>query len=486
MPERIVSSEIYSAKEYYEHPVVARTISEFLGCEGENNLSLTSTDEGNLSKLEESFKCEYLAFQNTDVKERKGKPSATTIKNQVLPFVLQTNSFTEIFQSTWQKEAPGQESLPSDEIIPDRTLFVFDTEYSHKSFPGKVFSDQMGVFEMIEPTYEVLCQELRSYGIDFMVVMTGRGYHFITQVPHASEVMDKLIELGQFIEPSVRERQKAVPFYSKRDKPVPLKAEQAHKGSSLLSHFLVTDSINKIRQRSHIPIEISDIGTECVALDMTPGLIRNVDNGITGIPGSIYVKPLVKSDLFGEDVVNRTRILTRVVRRNPSGEIDGLPGLISSRQNFTKGVENLSRSGGIIPDGSERIKNLIAKYKASDLKKFHRALDEERGDSPSQWWKTYRNYNGIAGKDPRLSYALNNANDEMLKPDVLNYVLNTLYDKWGGRNDIRVAGHIRTFLRSVYEDPKFNWGNEFIRHYSAEQHATGWTAIILGQRFEAR
>lgn len=481
MPERIPSSEITSVKDYYSHPVVAQTVSKFLGYEGENIPSLTNTDEDNILNIKGGYKCEYLAYQNIGVKARKGKPSATTIKAEKLPTVLQANPVTEVFQSIWQTDAPGQEETESDERRPARTLMVIDIEHYHKRLPGKVLSDQMGVFEVIEPTYEVLSRQLDNYGIDHMVVMTGRGYHFITQIPHTSEVMDDLMRLGQFIEPSVRDRQRAVPSSSKRDRPVPLAAQQAHKGSAFLSHYLITESINKIRQRSDISVEMSDIGNEGVALDMTPFLIRNVDNGITGIPGSIYAKPLVNRDYYGHDVVDRTRILTRVVRR----ENDSLPGLIASRQNFTLGVENLSRSGGVIPDGSRGIKNLIGAYDTSGLRTLHRALDEERGDPPSKWHRTYRNYDAIAGNDEVLNYALERANDAMLNPEVLNYVLNTLFDKWGGRNDIRVAGHVRTFLRSVYEDPKFHWGNEFIRHYSAEQHATGWTAIMLGQRFEA-
>ena len=59
-----------------------------------------------------------------------------------------------------------------------------------------------------------------------------------------------------------------------------------------------------------------------------------------------------------------------------------------------------------------------------------------------------------------------------------------MVEKWDSKRNISVAGHVRTFLRSVYEDPIFNWGKRFSRHNNAEQEATGWTAIMLGQRFD--
>jgi hypothetical protein len=74
----------------------------------------------------------------------------------------------------------------------------------------------------------------------------------------------------------------------------------------------------------------------------------------------------------------------------------------------------------------------------------------------------------------------------LLEPGSLNYTLHHLFEKWGGKDNLAVAGHVRTWLRSAYEDSRFDWGNRFTRHYSAAQHAEGWTTIILGQRFDKK
>jgi len=113
-------------------------------------------------------------------------------------------------------------------------------------------------------------------------------------------------------------------------------------------------------------------------------------------------------------------------------------------------------------------------------------LDENPGDHWTNWPNTYRNYEGIAGNDETLQRILSPDSHDLLEPGSLNYTLHHLFEKWGGDEDLSVAGHVRTFLRSAYEDSRFNWGRRFTRHYSAAQHAEGWATIILGQRFDKK
>ena len=485
MTEIIRSREINSPQDYYAQPAVARAIFEYLGLDNPDTPSLLERSRLNTSKILNGVTTEYLSVQNLDIKNQKpNRAPSRSIKPWNLPEVIHNNPVTEMFQSTWQIDAPGSENIPFAERKPVRTLLLIDIEHFHQTLPGKAFTDQRGVFDLLEKTYEVMSKKLHKYDIAHLAVMTGKGYHFITQVPYTSEVMDELIEIGQNTEKSISERQNIVPEWSKRDRPVPPKAQQAHKGSALLGHYLVAQSIREIRGSSQIPVEVSDIGTEGVSIDLTPSLLRSVDTGGIGTAGSIYVKPLVNAGHYGPDIVRSSRLLTRIPREINSEERRNLDQLISVRQNFSKSAELLEETGGSIPDGSKGIHRLIKDYQSSRIKGLHDALDREPGDPPEYWENTYRNYAGIAGEDEGLAYSLANANPELLKPDVLNYVLNALYNKWGGNSNIDVAGHVRTFLRSAYEDPRFNWGPRFLRHYSAEQHATGWTGIILGQRFE--
>lgn len=490
MLERGRTTEILSSQEhYYSDPVVARVISQHLGwMGGAANLSPRLLDAGptNLKRIKRDWSPEYLTVMSRNVAEQKaGRVPAKSIKPWQLPDLLRTTRGpTEIFQSLWQKDAPDQKNLPLEERKPIRTLMLLDIEYFHRRLPGKVFSDQEGVFGLLEPIYQELARVFDEYRIQYTTVMTGKGYHFISQVPYASKIMDELIEIGSHIDPDVlAQLTQERPHSSKRDRSVPLKAEQAHKGMGLLSQYLFFRAIRRARETSKIPVEFSDLGVEGASFDLTPVLSRNVWNSSVGTLGSLYVKPRVRPEAYGSEVVRGMSQMVRIVRASGGRELDTWEGLVRARGSFEKVIDNLGQAGGVIPDGSKGIRRLIADYRRSSLRQFHLALDAEPGDAPSKWEGTYRNYAGIARGDERLKYIFENANDKLLDPNDLNYVLHTLFEQWGGNNDLRVAGHVRTWLRSAYEDPRFNWGNRFLRHYSAAQHASGWATIILGQRF---
>jgi len=478
--ENSVRKEVNNPYEYYSHPVVAKAIAQFCGAEDlPANFSLTDTNN-----TLNDWLCEYLAVANNQIaKEKSGGSPARSIKNHCLADMLNWQPTSEIFMSFWQKETLNSQ----EKLLPSRSIFVLDSEYYNKQYPERFLVDQLGVFQLMEPVYQIITEKLRQYGFNYNTVMTGKGYHFLTQISNESPILEKIIDLGQKVDPALKELQATVPNDSKRDRIVPLATQQAHQGMGRLVQYLVSQVINDIRNNSPIPIEISDVGMEGVALDLTPNLVRAVDTGVIGIPGSIYLKPQFKPDIYNQNgAVDRTRILTRVYRESNGQEIEKLEQLILTRQNFNLAINNLQQANSKIPESELGLAKLIRDYQQSELYQFHQALDKNPGDHWTEWPHTYRNYAGIAGDDPILQRILAPGSHDLLEPGSLNYTLQHLFEQWGGNDDLSVAGHVRTFLRSAYEDPRFNWGNRFTRHYSATQHAEGWATIILGQRFDKK
>jgi hypothetical protein len=478
--EHLFHKEVKNPYEYYSHPIVSKAIAQFCGAENlPLNFQLTNTE----NKLND-WLCEYLAITNVNIAEEKsGRAPARSIKNKFLTDVLNWQPTSEIFMSLWQKESINSQ----EKLLPSRSIFVIDSEYYHKEYPERFLVDQLGVFKLIEPAYQIITEKLRQYGFNYNTVMTGKGYHFFTQISNKSPILEKIIEIGQKVDPALKGLQEAIPNDSKRDRTVPLTTQQAHQGMGRLVHYFVSQVINEIRNSSQIPIEISDVGMEGLALDLTPNLVRAVDTGSIGVPGSIYLKPHVKPDIYNQNgILDRTRILTRIYRESHGQHIENLEQLILTRQNFNLAINNLKHTNSQIPESELGFAKLIRDYLNSELYQFHQALDENQGNHWTDWPNTYRNYEGIAGNDPTLQRILAPDSHDLLEPGSLNYTLHNLFEKWGGDNDLSVAGHVRTFLRSAYEDPRFNWGKRFTRHYSAAQHAEGWATIILGQRFDKK
>ncbi len=478
--ESFLHKEVRNPYEYYSHPVVSKAIAQFCGAENlPAHFKLTDTNQ-----TFDDWLCEYLAIANVNIaKEKSGGSPARSIKKEYLADVLNWQPTSEIFMSFWQKEARNSQ----EKLLPSRSIFVLDSEYYNKDYSERFLVDQLGVFQLIEPAYQVITEKLRQYGFNYNTVMTGKGYHFLTQISNESPILEKIIDLGQKVDPALKELQATVPKDSKRDRIVPLAAQQVHQGMGRLVQYLVSQVINDIRNNSQIPIEISDLGREGLALDLTPNLVRAVDTGSIGIPGSIYLKPQFKPDIYNQNgAVDRTRILTRIYRESNQQEIEQLEQLILSRQNFNLAINNLQQANSKIPESELGLAKLIRDYQQSELYQFHQALDKNPGDHWTEWPRTYRNYAAIAGDDPILQRILAPGSHDLLEPGSLNYTLQHLFEKWGGNEDLSVAGHLRTFLRSAYEDPRFNWGKRFTRHYSAAQHAEGWATIILGQRFDKK
>jgi hypothetical protein len=387
--------EVLNPYEYYSHPVVSRAIAQFCGADHlPNDFKLTDTD----NKLAD-WLCEYLYVANVNIALEKAGAPGRSIKKEYLANVLNWQPTSEIFMSLWQRELLNTQ----ENLLPSRTIFLIDVEYFNKNTPDKFLADQLGVFNLIEPAYQIICNKLRQYGFNYNTVMTGKGYHFLTQISNQSPMLEKIISLGSKVDPALKKLQETIPNNSKRDRAVPLATQQAHQGMGRLVQYLVTQVINNIRNNSQIPIEISDLGMEGLALDLTPNLVRAVDTGSMGVPGSLYLKPQCNSNIYNQNgVVDRTRILTRIYRESEGREIENLSQLILTRQNFSLAINNLRQANSSIPESELGLARLIKDYLNSELYQFHQALDNNPGDYWTDWPRTYRNYEGIADGDEAL------------------------------------------------------------------------------------
>lgn len=478
MAERIRRGDIATPREFYQHPVVSKTLVEAFGGEGDIEI----TNPGHAERLAQLLP-QYVVAYGPHIRDQKpGRNPARSFAPEKLPSILASvdRSPVELMQSFWQRgvESPFTEG----EIVPARSLMVLDVEYYNKTYSGKAFTNMREVFEMVEPVYQTVSEALRRYGIDYIAVMTGRGYNFITSVPHHSPMMRQLIEMGGEIHPHLAGKQEHIPYESKRDIPVPPASQKAFQAMGFLAHFLTTQTISEARRRSDVPVEISDIGEEGIAIDLTPHFVRSVDYTHFGSPGSLYAKPYLNPHI-GEDITNSINMITRLVRSRSGDEFGSLDHLVHARQHFWPAIDNLEQAGGLIPDGSGGLAKLAEEYVTSPLHAFHLALQKE-GDEPDRWDTSYRNYDYFAEVLGESFQRAIEDPEEILKPDALNHLLQNIYDHWGGSND--VLPHVMTWLQSMYEDPRMNMAGRWMRHATAAVHAQGWTSILLGQRFDKK
>ncbi len=488
-----LTESIQHSNGWYWNEDVLRVILQFWGADIEKIAleSFATANTNGLRHLSDStiiknilktVKNEYVVVVGKQILEETEQVSKS-VKIEELPYYINfENPCLEYFQSFWQKDAINYADQDDKDVKPIRSIFVLDVEYYNKHEQGNIIIHQKERFLDLEPTYKVIKDKLNEYGIKHITVMTGKGYHFISQVPHTSPIMEQIIKIGSSIESSLRDKQRQGRFL-RRERPVPPNVELIFKGNNRLQQFFFCQVINEIRRKSNIRIEISDCSEEGIALDNTI-LTRQVDMSCFGSLGSLYLKTLLAWDKIGGHIVSNTPIPVRILRSINDIEILSLEDAILIRNDYDLALKHLASIEGFIPDGTNGLEKLIADYWDSALyNNVHKMMDSEEHDPPESWNMSYRNYDGICAKYPSIVQLLRNPNPSLLSPDELNYFINELYFLWEVDKDLRRMKHISGLLRAIYEDGIFNWGNSFL-FYDAARHANGWVELVLGQKYE--
>ncbi len=454
---------IQSPQQWWNDPRIIKSVLQYLGGEGSSWENL-----GSISS-------EYLTVATLDkALSAKHSPASSIRPYEFEEHLKNSHGLLELTGSAWQKDDKEKKEYPR------RILLVWDVEYYDHIDRTLPFTQPREIFQRLEPIFVLFQEIFEHYGILHFSSATGRGYHFVTQVPAASSVMEKLLKIGGVIEPTVAGKQAAIPEASKRDRPVPVNSELSFKSAVRLQQFLFNKIINQARRipGQKLPIEISDRRERGIAFDNT-SQAGTVDTRTIGVVGSLYfIKPSMSLPPHSGE-----NLFLRVPRNGyPLDEV------LAGRQNFEKAAELLEKTNCSVPDGSQGLEKLMEEYSTSPLRQLHQAMDSSFGDEPQTFVQGYRNYESIIKQTSHKNYISNllyHANPALLQPESLDFFIWEIFKAWGGtRDNLEVAPHVAGLLRAIYEDPRFHWENRWTRHADAFRHARGWVEQILGQAFQ--
>jgi hypothetical protein len=464
MTERLSSPENNQREDYWWRTGTQKGVMEYLGS------SAASWDQ--MSDIQH----EFLAFGNIPKLNRTNKNSPFTIiePGQFPDFLRDYQSQVELHASLWQKDSDVRPGYPS------RVILVWDIDLFDKTYRNRSVDDPEVAFSELEPVYQLMRQALISYNIPHIAITSGRGYNFVTQIPAVSPVMDDLINLSGPLEPTVLQKQAHPNPSLKRTKPIPPITERAHLAAGRLEQYLFNRVIRAARRQSKIPVEISDKGERGISFDNT-AMVYPIENRIIGALGTPYfMKPRQAGAWSGRTII-------RIPRAGSDFELS-LDEVIQARSDYGLASDLLDDADCKIPDGSLGLGQLIKDYLGSDLRSLHQALDSSFGDPPESFEITYRNYDSIAKQTAhpeRIWQLINQANDELLKPDNLDFFIWEIFKAWGGSPEKPdVAPHVAGLIRAIYEDGRLLWGYRWYRQLDALRYARSWVALILGQAYE--
>lgn len=351
---------------------------------------------------------------------------------------------------------------------PQRAIFLIDVESSPASLPW------------LEPVYQTIKSSLTNWGIDHIAVLTGKGYHFVSQIPlyaptgipdgrgNLNYAMLNLMARGGTVKPETLDSLVSVNWGSRKRAPTPLLSQRAYQGMWKLQQFLLVNMADDIRRslsRAHMSpwVNFSDTEKETIVLDVT-GMLRQVEMGVFGSVASLYNK-------------KRNPPKVRMIRSRNGHEYfhNDLNWMLSTRSNLGAAKLHLVHAGGRISDGSRGIENALRAYDGSRMKReLHDPCD--RPLNASRIAEIFQsNYRVIWRRCPQILHDIQHAQPNFLSPGSLNWVYRQMAEKGFSIHDMM------TLTKAVYCDPTKRV--EIPAKYSKDEWCR-WPMLLLGEWFK--
>ena len=330
--------------------------------------------------------------------------------------------------------------------------------YTDKDSQRKLFSLTLPLFRFVEDLF-------RSRGMPYLLDYTPSGGHILFQNLLGYCATDEVRKIG-FVEDDLIKACTYVDAHDiRRWYGVSLEAASVFNGLGKLAEYIALLAMQLFRDndaKGLLPVTISDSLDQCINFDNTWSEGSPFMRAIRS-PFSLHKKnqekygnyqqpPLV--DVIGTCFDGKTAEGTASIDR-----------ILDCMWDLEKAADHAQQFSGFIPCSNETLIDFIKEYKSSDLYLFHREFDSQE-DIPRGLALEYaKKEEHIPDWSRQILYF---PNPSALQPKKL---IGFIYDflihaHWRPR-------HIANILRDMYQNPAFNWSQDFIR-YPAEEKANFW------------
>jgi len=326
-------------------------------------------------------------------------------------------------------------------------LFLFELDYLNVDRPAEPFLHPAEVLLRMEPAYRAAATFFRRHGLDLQPIVSGRGYHFVGQVPLDDPLVDRLAANA----PDVPDWHATWAARMPRglDGDLPPRQARAAEGLNLLLEYAAHRVLVQAHRSSPIPVMLNGTivgqgprGRECVSIDFShagdPLDVRHVRTTF-----STYRWHQLRPDLFGPEAASLPA-LAIVPRTSRS-----LMPVLEAGHDLATARRLARRRSARLPIVSTGIARLLDAYRGSRLRAFHEAFFagwREAAQRPAP--------GPPSGLPPCVSAALDQPNDRLLKPEHLQHLVRALLARgW-------TAPAIAALVRASYE-ADHAWGDRW-------------------------
>ena len=426
----LLNPAIMGVADYYRHPAVRRRMLEFIGGDDPENATAVYLSRCDLVSPYDFF------------------PRPPAELDSFLDHGL------DVGRSLWDR----------------RFLVVhLDLEYVNFDFPAEPYLDPSRTFALQRPMVEAVGELFAGFGLAPLHLLSGRGHHFVWQVPRDSEIFRELTELVALPEHLAEHYRKPHPPLGE---PVSLDHGRAFAGLALVIEYLAQCIKERAAANSTLPVELTAVmvgpqqrGREMVSVDISE-YADPLNLRMIRLPFSAYLKPWNQYGIIHPDSGDQIPLMFAIAV--PAADSEQM---VEVMRDASRAAALAETADARIPVQAEATARLLAAYRQSRLAAFHQYFYAAGHDPPERWPSGYDRL-AMSRLPTCVVRILSQPNTLLLEPAAIRQVVTTLLAlDWHPR-------HIAGLIRSKYERD-YGWGGKWYL-YDAASRADFYTRIFAG------
>lgn len=351
----------------------------------------------------------------------------------------------------------------SQAVLMPLDIEIFLGAEQHRLYTDKEAQKQL--FQQVLPLMDFVQDIFRSRGMPYLLDYTPSGGHFLFQNVMDCRATEEVREIGFVEDDLVRACNYIDPGDIRRRHGVSIEAARVFSGLGRLAEYMALLAMKTFRdneERGLLPVTISDSAEHCVNFDNTwsegPPYLRAIRS-----PFSLHNKNREKYDNRHQPPL--VDVIGASFDGHQATEAGDIDLILDCMWDLEKAAAHAQNFSGFIPCSNDTMIDFVREYKASDLYPFHQAFDRRQDLARGRALESAKNEPHIPDWTREILYS---PNPSALQPvKLIGFVHDFLiYAGWQPK-------HIANILRDLYQNPDFNWTQDFFKH-PAEEKANFW------------
>jgi hypothetical protein len=362
----------------------------------------------------------------------------------------------------------------SQSVLMPLDFEIFLAAENHKLYENK--ETQRIFFKQIWEVIRSLEDLLRSRGIPYLLDYTPSGGHILFQNLLGYRATNKLQQIGYLEEDLIKACRFADPYDLRRRSGISLDAAAVFSGLTKVAEYISLLTMKKFQDNESkglLPVSIADSYDRCINFDNSwsegSPFMRCIRS-----PFSLHKKNQEKYGKYNQPPL--VDVVGTYFDGSTAEEETNLDYILDCMWDLEKAADHARRFSGFIPCSNETLIDFIREYESSDLYRFHQEFESQRDLVRGQALEYARKETNIPDWTRQI---LDNPNPAALQPQKLKGIVYDflIHAHWKPK-------HIANILRDLYQNPAFNWTQDFWK-YPAEEKANFWvrtySAVALWQ-----